>query len=295
MNQATIYALGFFDGVHLGHQALLEKCKDLAAHNGCAAGVVTFTSHPEALVAGVAPQLIQSVEDRRRLLQSFGMEKIVELPFDAALRTMPWEDFLELLRSQYAAAGFVCGDDFRFGYQGQGNSAVIQQWCQGAGLPCAVVPEQRLYGQRISSTGIRELLQAGQVEQANRFLGHRHTLTGRVIHGRGLGRTIGIPTANLQLPAGVILPKNGVYACTAQLEGKSFVAVTNIGSRPTVEGQDVTVEAWLLDFAGDLYGQTLTLEFCSFLRPEEKFPSVETMAEQIRKDGEQARQWLKKL
>ena len=292
MKERTIYALGFFDGVHLGHQALLLACRHLAERTDCAAGAVTFTSHPETLVQGKAPQLINSIEDRMRLLCGYGMKKLVPLPFDTALRSMPWQDFLQMLQKDHGAVGFVCGDDFRFGYRGEGTAQTLSDYCRENNLPWAVVPAQNCDGIRISSTYIRQLLQAGQVREANRFLGHPHTLSGTVIQGRQLGRTIGIPTANLALPEGVICPKFGVYACKAVVCGKEYLAVTNIGTRPTVGGHHVTVEPWLLDFEGDLYGETLALAFYDFLRPEQKFDSLEQLQAALRKNAAQARECL---
>lgn len=295
MKQNTIYALGFFDGVHLGHQALLKACRTLADSAGCAAGVVTFGNHPDALTQGSAPRLINSLSDRKRLLEGFSMEEVLELPFDEALKTTPWEAFLDMLRAQHHAAGFVCGEDFRFGHKGSGTAALLADYCKRNSLPCAVVPERKLNGTIVSSTHIRSLLEAGDMEEANRFLGHPHILSGEVREGRKLGRTLGIPTANLWIPEGVMVPRHGVYACRATVEGTSYPAVTNIGSRPTVGGHRITVEPWLLDFSGDLYGKELTLQFHTFLRPERKFESLEELRQEIQKNAAQTREFFGKI
>ena len=295
MKQNTIYALGFFDGVHLGHQALLKVCRILADSAGAAAGVATFGNHPDALVQGSAPRLINTLPDRKRLLAGFSMERVLELPFDEALKTMPWEAFLDMLRSQHAAAGFVCGEDFRFGHQGSGTAALLAGYCKRNGLPCAVVPEMKLGETTVSSTHIRNLLEAGDMEEANRFLGHPHILSGEVTSGRKLGRTMGIPTANLSLPAEAVQLPFGVYACKARIPGGVYTAVTNIGNRPTVGGHRVTVEPWLLDFSGDLYGKELTLEIHAFLRPERKFAGLEELREEIRKNAAQTREFFEKI
>ena len=279
-----IYALGFFDGVHLGHQALLSACRHLADRNGCTAGVVTFSSHPDTLVSDQAPMLINTIEDRQRLFLSYGISNILVLPFDQQLMRMPWVDFLEDLLEK-GAAGFVCGDDFRFGFRGEGNARLLADFCQDRGLSWAVVPAQSLDAVTVSSTYIRKLLEEGEMAQAVAFLGHPHILTGKVISGRKLGRTLGIPTANLAIPEGVICPRRGVYACKAVIDGAEYMAVTNIGIRPTVGGHHTTVEAWLLDFEGDLYGKVLPLAFHAFLRPEQKFPSLEDLQAQIQKDA----------
>jgi len=280
--------------VHLGHQALLSACRELAAEKGCKSGVITFTSHPDTLVLGKTPALLNTPEDRDRLLRQFSMDCVISLPFDEAMMTMPWEAFLTMLTREYGAAGLVCGSDFRFGYKGQGNCALLEAFCAGKDIPCAIVPEQTVDGIRVSSTHIRSLLDIGAMEEAVRFLGHPHILTGTVIPGRKLGRTIGIPTANLAIPRGVLAPKFGVYACRACFDGQKYPAVTNIGTRPTVDGQGITVEPWILDFDGDLYGKEITLEFFRFLRPEQKFDSLDALKTEIEKNALQTRAFFGK-
>ena len=283
MNQKIIFALGFFDGVHLGHQALLKACRELAEEHGCRAGVVTFTAHPDALVFGKAPVLLTTTEDRKRLLRAYGTESVWELPFDKEIMSTHWSDFLTQL-VQAGAAGFVCGDDFRFGAGGNGTAKKLAAFCESRGLPCAIVPEQIMDGGRISSTRIRELLEAGEVAAANRLLGHSHILSGIVTEGKQLGRKLGFPTANLPLPDGVLIPKRGVYATKVTVGEKDYLAVTNIGTRPTVDGEGVNAECHLLDFAGDLYGKEITLAFYDFLRPEQKFADLNALKEQIDAD-----------
>lgn len=289
--EKRVFALGFFDGVHLGHQALLTACRHLAQRTGCKAGAVTFTAHPDALVSGKAPALLNTRHDRDRLLLGYGIQNILELPFDREMMTTPWESFLEQL-VEMGAGGFVCGDDFRFGAGGLGTAQTLAEFCKKRSIPYAIVPQQELDGVRVSSTHIRTLLEMGEMEQAVRFLGHPHALSGIVVKGRGLGRTIGIPTANLEIPEGVICPKKGVYAGFAVVDGKKYPAVTNIGSRPTVGGHQVRAESWLLDFDGDLYGKTIVLGFLKFLREERKFDSLEELKAQVLLDAQQVRELL---
>ena len=292
----TIYALGFFDGIHLGHAALLSACHDLARSRGCSAGVVTFAAHPDTLVRGNTPRLINSPRDREWLLrEKFQMEIVVTLPFDEAMRTMPWEHFLDMLRRHYDAAGFVCGEDFRFGHFGSGNAKLLQEYCNREKIPCTVVPDQILEGVRVSSTYIRQQLEDGDMATAVKFLGHPHILSGTVVHGKALGRKLGVPTANLRLPEGLAIPRFGVYACSCLIDGKRYPAVTNIGTRPTVEGSGITVEPWILDYSGDLYDREITLEFHYFLRPEQKFPSLEALKEEIHRNAEETRNYLKTM
>ena len=206
-------------------------------------------------------------------------------------KRLQWPEFLRALLELHAA-GFVCGSDFRFGFRGEGNGRKLADFCKERELPCSIVPEQLLDGIRISSTHIRTLLETGQMEQALHFLGHPHILTGTVVPGRHLGRTIGIPTANLQLPEGVVSLRKGVYACKARVEGQTYLAVTNVGSRPTVGGHVVTVEPWLLDFEGDLYGKELSLELYAFLRPERRFADLSDLRNEILRNGEQTRSFF---
>lgn len=293
MNQ-TICALGYFDGVHLGHQALLHQCRCLAEREGCGAGVVTFASHPDTLVLGSTPKLINSPEDRAWLLKEvFHMDCVVTLPFDEEMCAMSWDDFLTMLQREYGAAGFVCGEDFRFGSRGSGDAEMLRAYCGKKGLISAVVPEQALDGIRVSSTYIRRQIEDGDMATAVRFLGHPHVLSGRVVHGRQLGRRLGIPTANLTVPEGLVMPKFGVYAGVCRIDGQCHPTVTNIGIRPTVDGTGITVEPWILDYAGDLYDRKITLELYRFLRPERKFSDLGELKAAIQRDAEQTRKLLK--
>lgn len=292
MNDKQIFALGFFDGVHLGHQALLAACVRLAAELDCQPAAITFDRHPQALFTPDPPALINGNADRERLLRQYGIGPIRKIPVTPEVMSTPWRDFLEELLES-GAAGFVCGTDFRFGHRGAGDAEKLKIFCQERGLPCVIVEDQTLDGRRISSTHIRRLIENGDMETANRFLGHPHILSGTVVSGRHLGRTIGVPTANIQIPEGVAVPKFGVYAALAELDGVKYPAVTNIGTRPTVGGHRVTVESWILDFQGDLYGREITLQFVKFLRAERKFDSLEALRAQIQLDAAQTVQFLR--
>lgn len=283
-----IFALGFFDGVHLGHQALLAQCVALARQLDAQAAAITFDQHPSALFSGNVPGLINTKEDRQQLLKQYGIEFLCTIPVTKEVMSTNWQVFLSGLLVR-GSAGFVCGHDFRFGHKGEGTAENLQEFCAQRNLPCVIVPEQTVDGIRVSSSHIRLLLEQGQTECANRFLGHPHIFTGTVVPGRQLGRTIGIPTANLHLPEDVLIPQFGVYACLACFDGKKYPAVTNIGTRPTVGGSHVTVEPWILDFAGDLYGKKITLEFHHFLRPERKFDSLEALKQEILENAAQTR------
>ena len=283
-----IFALGFFDGVHLGHQALLEACARWERSAGWEVACITFDRHPQSLFTENPLALINSAQDREMLLRAYGVKHIRTLPVTREVMGKCWLDFLNELLAD-SAQGFVCGEDLRFGCKGEGNAEKLKRFCDERGLPCVIVPEQTLNGIRISSTHIRKLLKNGDVETAARFLGHPHILSGTVVPGRHIGRTIGVPTANILIPEGVVVPAHGVYACTARLDDQAFAAVTNIGCRPTVNGHQTRAESWLLDFDGDLYGRTITLEFHQFLRPERKFDSLEELRAQIQLDADTVR------
>jgi len=286
-----VFALGFFDGVHLGHQALLQTCCALAAELDCASAAITFDRHPKALFMENPPALISTVETRHMLLRRYGINHIYTYPVTPEVMGMPWQDFVAQLL-EFGAVGFVCGDDFRFGHRGEGNGARLKEFCDARGIPCVIVPEQAVNGIRVSSSYIRSQIETGDMETAVRFLGHPYCLTGKVVRGHQLGRTLGIPTANLLLPEGVAVPKFGVYACKCLVDGIAYPAVTNVGTRPTVSGVGITVEPWILDFEGDLYDREITLEFYRFLRPEMKFPDLAALQAEIRKNAEQTRSFF---
>ena len=290
-NEKYIFALGFFDGVHLGHQALLRECRELAQSLACETAAITFDQHPRTLFSDRAPALLSTLRDRQWLLRQYGMSHVHCLPVTSDVMATPWADFLEHLLAQ-GAVGFVCGDDFHFGHRGAGNAENLRRFCAQRNLPCVIVPEQTLNGQRISSTRIRALMEGGEMEAATQFLGHPHILTGAVIHGQQLGRRMGVPTANLLIPPNLVVPKFGVYACRTVIDGSVSCAVANVGTRPTVGGSGITVEPWILDFDGDLYGREIRLEFYRFLRPERNFESLAALQQQIHADAAETRRYF---
>ncbi len=293
--KSCVLALGFFDGVHLGHGGLLKKARQQADTLGLCAAALTFDRHPASLILGSPTPLLNTVSERKALMKElYGMDEIYVLPFDEAMKNLPWELFGEkILLETYHARHIVCGHDYRFGVGGQGTPEKLEEFCKTHGLGFDCIPEIRMEGQTVSSTLIRTLLSEGDVERAVRFLGHGHILTGTVVDGRKVGRTLGVPTANLRTDGEILLPKRGVYAAKAYFEGKVYCAVVNIGTRPTFEGSSLTVEPWLLDFDGDLYGKELRLEFHFFLREERKFSSPEELKAEIHRNAEKARKLLK--
>ena len=296
----TVIALGFFDGVHLGHGDLLARTAAVAAERGWRSAALTFDRSP-----GKDGRLLSTVEDRIRLIRGlYGLEDVFVLPFSEEFMHLPWQAFLELLVREHGAAHLVCGWDYRFGWRGLGDAETLRGWCAAHGLGCDVIPPRVIDGVTVSSTYLKTLIEAGETEAAIRYYGHPHTMCGTVQPGRHLGRTLGFPTANLLPPPELVLPRDGVYAVRATLgepggqamlvptenaravahNVRRYKGVCNVGTRPTVGGHRRTVETWLEGFEGDLYGRELTLEFFRFLRPEQSFPDLEALRAQVERD-----------
>ena len=294
-NQRVI-ALGFFDGVHTAHGALLRRVKEVAAERNAVPAAFTFDCHPSARLSGRSVPLLSSVEDRAFLMQSrYGMEEILVASFDEMMQ-MNWADFIShYLAGEQSAVHVVCGNDFRFGWKGEGNPERLKSKCAELGIGCDVIGAIELDGIRVSSTYIRTLIESGDMERAAEFLGHPHILSDIVTPGKRLGRTLGFPTVNLHFQPGVIVPAYGVYAAKVYLEdGSEQIAAVNVGVRPTVEAvSEPNVEAFLLDFDGDLYGQRVRLEFYRHLRGERKFPNVETLTQEVLRNAEETRAYFR--
>lgn len=293
--QKYVIALGFFDGVHLGHGGLLRQARAVADRLQIPAAALTLDTHPDALLRGEAVALLNTPAERELLMRRlYGIDEVLTLHFDREVIRQPWEDFVRTtLAQRYHAAHLVCGHDYRFGAGGAGTPALLAQTARSLGIGFDCIPEIRLDGQTVSSTLIRRLLRDGEMRQAVRFLGHPHLLSGTVVRGRQLGRTLGIPTANMAVSESILLPRRGVYAAKARFDGQERLAVVNIGCRPTVHGETVTVEPWLLDFDGNLYGHELCLELYDFIRPEREFPSLDALKAEILRNAEQVRRTVK--
>lgn len=290
-----VIALGFFDGVHRAHGALLTRVRQRAEELGAVPCAFTFDCSPTARLTGRSIPLINSLEDRQWLMRRYyGIREVLLGSFDQMV-DMPWEDFITdyLIREQ-GAVHVVAGHDFRFGARGQGNPQRLREKCAQLGISCDIISEIDLEGIRVSSTHIRTLLEQGDMEEARAFLGHPHILSQRVSPGKHLGRVLGFPTVNLQFQPGVIVPAYGVYATTVSLEdGTQAIAVTNVGVRPTVETDGrANVEGYILDYNGDLYGQTVRMAFYHRLRGERKFPSVDALTEEVLRNAQQTREYF---
>lgn len=295
-NPKRVIALGFFDGVHLGHGALLRRVKETADALGAEPAAFTFDKSPTAAITGQAVPLLSTVDDRILLMRErYGIREVVVAPFDAMQR-MDWEDFItKYLVEELGVVHVVAGHDFHFGYMGKGNPDRLRAKCWELGIGCDIIQKVEQDGITISSTYIRTLVAQGEMERAAQFLGHPHSLTQQVTRGKGIGHSaLGFPTVNLRVPEGVIIPAFGVYATRVRFDGQSRAAVTNVGVRPTVRDNDgrVTVEGFILDFDGDLYSHQVRMEFHKRLRGERKFPDLEALAQEIRRNAEQTREFF---
>ncbi|HPE15571.1 MAG TPA: riboflavin biosynthesis protein RibF [Oscillospiraceae bacterium] len=292
-----VIALGFFDGVHIGHGALLRRTADRAKEKGLLPAVVTFDTPPKNLVMGKPVLLIDSPYDRAWIMrENYGIKDVIFAHFDKRMMCMPWQDFVtDFLVRDCRAAHLVAGHDFHFGYKGEGDPERLREICGALSLGCDIIPKVEKDGITVSSTYIRELIAKGEIARANAFLGHPHVLSGIVNHGRRVGRTLGFPTVNLALPEGVLTPRFGVYVTRVTLpDGRSYPCVTNIGIRPTVDDSErVSVEGYLIGFSGDLYGETVRMEFFDYLRPERKFSSPAALTAEIEKNARQVEDYFR--
>ncbi|MGI5970137.1 MAG: riboflavin biosynthesis protein RibF [Oscillospiraceae bacterium] len=291
-----VLALGFFDGLHLGHAALLKRTNEVAKELGATPAILTFDKHPGDLIFGYTIPLINSKSDRAYLAEKyFGIRDIIFMRFDEKFMHTPWEAFIyNTLQKDNGAVHVVCGHDFHFGYKGEGNPQRLKRKCAELGIGCDVITKVEYDGITISSTYIRKLIAQGEIERANAFLGHPHTLSARVVRGFRLGRSIGFPTVNMRFEDGVLTPFHGVYATKVHLPGGEVrMGVTNVGTRPTVsDGMQVSVETNILDFDGDLYGATLRVDFYKLLRPEIKFSDIGSLSGQIARDSAAVRDYF---
>lgn len=332
----TAVALGNFDGVHLGHRQVIQPilpntgasdasapCKPLVEDcqikqknsslpilkdnlgNSLAQDrghiyptVATFNPHPREFFSGISWKLLTPRPEKVQQLSLLGVEQLVLLPFDRELASLSPQQFVEkILVQQLSVKQVSVGEDFRFGYQRAGTSADLKAIASSYGIAVTIVSLETCQGERISSSVIRQALEQGDIIQANQRLGRSYSLTGVVVKGQQLGRTIGFPTANLELPPEKFLPRQGVYgvrvdALSLSSPISSQPGVMNIGMRPTISGTALSVEIHLLDWSGDLYGQTLTVSLEQFLRPEQKFASLDHLKAQIQADCAVARSFF---
>jgi riboflavin kinase/FMN adenylyltransferase len=288
---ASAVTIGFFDGVHRGHQVVFRRTVEEAARLGVVSVAVTFDRHPrEVFAPGTEPKLLTTLERKAELIADLGIEKLVVLEFTEEFSMWPPEEFVtrvlaEGLRTKHA----VIGSNFTFGHKATGNLATLGDQGAGHGFTVEGVALLKLDGRPVSSSSIREALMAGDLGWPTTALGRRFVVDGMVVPGAGRGAGLGFPTANLEVPARILLPAEGVYAGKASVGGEGHVAAINIGTNPTFGAEPLHVEAYLLDFQGEIRGEPMSVEFWQRLREEVRFGSAEELARQIKEDVERTR------
>jgi len=286
-------ALGVFDGVHAGHQAVIARAVEAAAREGGLAGLLTFDPHPIRVIApNKAPSaLLETLDHKARVVGDLGVQLFIPLHFDIEFAKMEASEFIDRIM-EAPVRTIAVGEDWRFGHNRSGDVTFLKLEAARRGFKLEAVPPVMHDGERISSTRIRQAIRDGNLSAAEQMLGRPYAVTSKVIEGKKLGRTIGFPTANLATGEAQ-LPPDGVWAVRALLpDGQNLSGIANLGIRPTVGGDTHTLEVHLLDFAGDLYGQELEIRFLKHLRPEIKFPSIEALRSQIQRDADDARKIL---
>jgi len=295
MLKQRVIALGFFDGVHLGHFALMKRAREIGEKKALIPSVTTFDIHPQFILHSKEVELINSPEDRAWLIHSVCViDDTLILHFDKKTTQITWDDFIIHLVEEFGARYLVAGEDYKFGNNGEGNSILLAQKCAQMGLGCDIVAKVKYDRVPISSTLIRELLKAGDIKHANELLGHPHILSDIVRYGFHLGSKLGTPTINMLFGEGVLVPAHGVYATRVYIENKEpYTGVTNVGARPTVGNSGkITAETHLLNFRGNLYGRRVRIEFHDYIRPEKKFTGLDELKAQIQKDCALAEQYF---
>jgi riboflavin kinase / FMN adenylyltransferase len=288
----TAIALGNFDGIHRGHQVVLQKILGYSKPH-LYSSVVSFIPHPREFFTGRKQLLLTPVAEKEAISAKLGIEQLILLPFDRVLAALSPQEFVEkIIVKQLQAQKISVGADFHFGYQRKGKAQDLQAIAAKFGIEVHLNTLHQCRHQerevRISSSLIRQALLTGDIKEANFMLGRSYTLMGEVVKGQQLGRTIGFPTANIQVPDNKFLPRFGVYAVTANIDLNLVKGVMNIGCRPTVLGESPTIEVHLLNWSKDLYGKTIIVELNKFLRPEQKFPSLDALKQQIAADCQAA-------
>lgn len=294
--EPSVIALGNFDGVHMGHAELIRRALKLGRSLSCSASVLLFTGHTANLLSGRQHPRLTSFRDKVALIESLGLTHIYSLPFDEDFKRLSAEDFLvHFLMEHLQVRGIVVGDDYRFGHKAAGNVDLLRYHQAKYGYVLDIVEPVFSPSDRVSSTRIREVIQVGDILEANRMLGRPYRIKGIVIDGDKRGRTLGFPTANISTK-GYVLPRNGVYATSLTVRGQTYLAMTNVGTNPTfTDGKVIKVEAHILDFSESIYGEKVFLDFYDFTRPDVRFANRQALILQMEADREIISEKLKGL
>lgn len=293
----TAVALGSFDGVHLGHQELIKETWQLAKKKGLATAVFTFSNHPRDLIPG--SEKVKNIlygEDKERIMEELGVEYLIDIPFTQEIMTMSPEDYVKnLLADKLNAKVIACGFNHRFGHKAQGNSEFLKKLGEELGIDVFVMDPFIVGDTVVSSTFIRELIAAGDVNRCPEYLGRYYAISGEVVVGNRLGKSIGFPTSNLIIDGSMVSPPNGVYITYCTYNGIRYPSVTNVGVKPTVGTFEKNIETHIFDFDKELYGKEIMVEFILKTRDEAKFDSLEALKEQIVRDCQEAKAFHESL
>jgi riboflavin kinase/FMN adenylyltransferase len=291
----TVITLGVFDGVHKGHQTILSLLSEMSLTSGLPGVVVTFDPHPLEIVGKIKVELLLDLNDRLSIIDQFPHSLNVLIKFDSKFAEKSPEDFVKELAEKFNIREIIIGYNFQFGKGRRGDIRFLEEAGKKYKFRVMAVPPVEYNGSSISSSRIRYTLKDGDINSANEMLGRPFYLKGRVIRGRGLGKEIGFPTANISVPQRLIIPKPGVYAVIGTVEEKKFMGVTNIGSAPTVRRESsITVETHFINFNQNIYDKLVKLDFIERIRPEIKFDSIDQLVLQIRRDIETAEEIIKR-
>lgn len=291
----SVMALGFFDGIHSGHQKVIRTAKQIADDKGIESSVMTFYPHPAVVLGKVEnPEYLTPIEHKQRLIESLGIDRLYIVEFNKNFSSLSPQQFVDQYMAGLSVRHAVTGFDFTYGHKGKGTTETLADHANGR-FGVTIVGKVEEDGEKVSSTKIRELLRAGKVDEVPRYLGHHYEVYGTVVNGEKRGRTIGFPTANIDPAGPYLIPKPGVYAVKMLLEGTWKDGVASIGYKPTFhenyEGQPA-VEVYVFDFTGDIYGKSVAVKWFEKIRDEEKFSSVETLVERMKQDVEEAKEYL---
>ncbi len=285
-------ALGCFDGVHRGHAAVLSKARELAADLGCTPAALSFTQPPRNFFVPNSVSLLTSPEEKAARIEALGIERLWHIPFDEQISAVSPEDFFfKLLAERLRAVHLICGFNYTFGARAEGNVALLDKLCRENGIGLTVLPPVSTDGAEVSSSAIRKAVTEGKPELAPAALGRPYSLRASVVDGQKLARRLGFPTVNQIFPASLTVPRYGVYVSRIRVPDQvsPFFGITNVGTRPTVNGTLLCAETHLFCFEGDLYGKEIEVEFLHFMRPERKFGSLDELTRQVEEDIQTAK------
>ncbi len=286
----TVIALGCFDGVHKAHAAVIGEAVRIAKEHSLPVLVWSFTEPPKKFYAPTSAPILSCKDEKERLIEELGADLLLSVKFDDRIASVDAEEFFfEYMLRRLRAAHIVCGYNFNFGKGGRGNTALLARLCKENSVGFTAIPSVAVNGVPVSSSTIRSLLLSGEMESARELLGHNYSIINTVVDGQHLGRNLGFPTINQKFDEGESPLAAGVYLTKIYLDNGVFFGITNVGTRPTVDGKGVVAETNIFDFSGDLYGKRVRVEFLHFIRPERKFSSVDALSVQVHEDIETAK------